>query len=212
MHARVATLLSQDLPCEVKSARRAVEEAAGAFEFRKTLFFFAELARMRNECAAGSARGVLHVQHLVIQNILHDALRHAWMIEPAVEQNLIRARVITTELPPPGPRTPSDMRLLQLSREELSIQFFEHFFQIEMSPTRLGGRQANALAAHAVHATARAAGSRVFEVRFDERRGRSATIHARKQQSRCSFQHRKRRAAQEVGESHEDELLAPPDG
>src|ERR1700757_263477 len=68
--------------------------------------------------------------------------------------------------------------------------------------------RANAMEAHAIHASAGSAGTRVFQIGRDERCGRSAAIDASKQQRRGGFKHGKRRTAQKVGEADEDPFFA----
>src|SRR5260370_33874086 len=94
------------------SASEAVEDAPRALEFRKALLLRSKFPRMRDHAAAGAARRVLDVQHLVIQNIFHGARRNVRAIHPAIQQNLIRSGIVTSELPPPAPRAPSDVRAL----------------------------------------------------------------------------------------------------
>jgi len=42
---------------------------------------------MRNQRAAGAARGMLDVKHFVVKNIFDDELRNGGMIHAAVEQD-----------------------------------------------------------------------------------------------------------------------------
>ncbi len=99
------------------------------------------------------------MQHLVKQHIFHGGLRHARMIQTAVEQNLVRPRIVAAKLPPPAAQAPADVRFLQFSSEVFAVQFVEHFFQIEVQPVFSGVARANAMEAHAIHAAARAAGA-----------------------------------------------------
>jgi hypothetical protein len=88
------------------SARHAVQDAAGLLEFGEALFFFAKVAGMRNQSAAGAAGGMLDVQHLVIKDILYGALRNAGAIHAAIQQNLIGPGIVTAKLPPPTAPAP----------------------------------------------------------------------------------------------------------
>lgn len=99
-----------------------VQNTASARELRKAFFFFPKLPRMGNQAAAGTPRGVLYVQHLVIQNILHDKLRNAWSVHVTIQKDLTRAGIIATELPAPAPRAPADVRGVQRA---LKIFFIE---------------------------------------------------------------------------------------
>src|SRR5258707_1288854 len=85
---------------------------------------------MRNQAAPRTTRGMLHMQHLVIQNVLHYKLWHTRPVHPPIQNNLIRPGIVTPKLPPPRPAAPRDVRPLQLSRKILFIQFFENRHQI----------------------------------------------------------------------------------
>src|SRR5882762_4396912 len=161
-----------------------------------SLLFFSKFPRMGDHGTAGAASGVLDVQHLVKQDILHGARRNAGTIHPTIEQNLIRPWIVTAKLPPPAPGAPSDVRALQLAGKVFSIELIEKSFQIEVFSAGSGGRQANPSAAHAIHAAARAAGTRVFQISLGERLGSLAAIHSRKQQRGRAFQDGQRRSSQ----------------
>jgi len=193
---------------EIPSAGEAVEDAAGAVEFGEALFFLAKFVGMGNERTAGAARRMLDVEHLMEEDVLDGAMRDSRMIETAIKQNLIRAGIVTAELPPPAAQAPANVRLLQIASEILAVQFVEHFSQVEVQPARSGVARANAMEAHAVHAAARASRARVFQVGFDEQSGRPSPVHTRKQQDGGGFEHRQRRAAQKVRETDENHFFA----
>jgi len=151
---------------------------------------------------------MLDVEHLVKEHIFHGALRDAGMIQATIEQNLIRPRIVTAELSPPSANAPADVRPWQFGSEISRVKLVEKFFQIEVLAARPGVTRANALKPHAVHAAARAAGSRVIEIRLDERSGRLAAVHARKQERGGRFQHGQRRTPQQVREAHVDDIFA----
>src|SRR5216683_1309629 len=52
---------------------------------------------------------MLHVQHLVKQDICHGACGNSGTIHASIQQNLIRPGIVTAKLPPPAPRAPSDV-------------------------------------------------------------------------------------------------------
>lgn len=98
-----------------------VEKAAGTVELRKELFFGAKFPGMRDERAAGASRGMLDVEHLVIEDVFDDELRNGRMIHAAIEKNLIGAGIVTTELASPGPSTPTQMWTSKAPIEELPV-------------------------------------------------------------------------------------------
>src|SRR4029077_1786396 len=95
------------------SACQAVERPPRALEFHKALLFFAEFPRVRHQAAARAPRGMLHVQHLVKQNIFHRELRHAPPVHAAIEQNVVWPGIIAAKLPPPASIAPANIRALQ---------------------------------------------------------------------------------------------------
>src|SRR5260370_20787097 len=116
----------------VKSPRQPVQHPARALEFRKAVFLGTKFPRMRDHAAARPSSRVLDVQHLMKQNVFHGAGRNAGTIHAAIEKNLIRPRVVTAKLSPPGPGAPSDMRALQLSREVFSIKLIVKPVQLQL--------------------------------------------------------------------------------
>jgi hypothetical protein len=66
-------------------------------------------------------RRVFDVQHLVKQNIFDCALRNARTIHSPIQQDLLRARIVAPELPPPASPAPGNVRPLQLPSEIPSI-------------------------------------------------------------------------------------------
>ena len=120
-----------------KLASEAVEDAAGACEFREALLFFAKFAGMGDHGAAGTASGMLDVQHLVEQNVFHSARWNAGTIHAAIQKNLIGAGIVTAKLPPPVSRAPANVRALQLAGKVFSIQLIEESVQIEMVSVRV---------------------------------------------------------------------------
>src|SRR5207245_6031080 len=115
-------------------------------------------------------------------------------------QNLVRPRIVATELTTPVAKAPTDVRPLELSREISAVQFSKELFQIEMPALGTVVARENAAESHTVHAAARAAGARVFGIGRDERGGRFAAVDAGEQQRRRGLQHGKRRAAQKIGD------------
>src|SRR5260370_34068696 len=105
---------------------------------------------MRNQGAARAASRVLHVQHLVKQDVFHRARRNLWTIHAAIQQNLIGPGIVTTELPAPTSLAPGDVRALQLPCEVFSVQLIEELLQIEMNSTRVRRGEPHTPAPHAV--------------------------------------------------------------
>src|SRR2546427_10350908 len=68
---------------------------------------------MRNQAASRPPRRMLHVQHLVKQHVLHGITRHTRSVQPPIQHDLVRSRIVAAELPPPRPPAPAKMRPLQ---------------------------------------------------------------------------------------------------
>ena len=99
------------------SAGEAVEEFAGLGEMGKEFFFGAKFGGMGDETAAGAASGMFDVEHFVVENVFDGDLGDRGMVHAAVEQDLVGAGVVATELAAPASGAPPDVWTLQASRE-----------------------------------------------------------------------------------------------
>jgi len=122
----------------------AVEEVAGAVEIGEEFFFGAKLAGMGDERAAGAARGMFDVKHLVVENVFDDELWNKRMIHAAVEKDLIGTRIVTAELAAPGATAPTEMGSSKRAAEKFVVKRFEHAGEVEVEASRIGGGGANA--------------------------------------------------------------------
>ncbi len=61
-----------------------IENTPGAGEIGEEFFFGAEFRGMGDETAAGAARGMFDVEHLMVEDVLDGDLRHAGMIHAAI--------------------------------------------------------------------------------------------------------------------------------
>ena len=90
-------------------AGEAVEDFAGLGELGELLFFGAEFGGVGDQGAAGAARRMFDVKHLVVEDVLDGALGDVGAVHAAIEQDVIRARVVTAELAAPGTSAPADV-------------------------------------------------------------------------------------------------------
>lgn len=67
-----------------ESAGEVVEDAAGANEIGEEFFFGAELGGVGDEAATRAARGMLHVEHFVVEDVFDGHLRDGGVIHTAV--------------------------------------------------------------------------------------------------------------------------------
>ena len=133
---------------------------------------------------------MLDVEHLVIEDVLNNELRNGRMIHSAIEKDLIRARIVATELAAPGSPAPAQIRADEVSPKEFPVQRIEHLGEIEKPALRIGCRGADARAAHALDALASALRVGVVEVRLRERFRRTAAINSREQKRCSAFENR----------------------
>jgi len=98
-------------------AGEAVEGATGAGEVGEAFFFGAEFRGMGNEAAAGAAGGMLDVKHLVEKDVFDGEARDAGAVHAAVEEDLVRAGIVATELAAPAAVAPTDVRAREFSLE-----------------------------------------------------------------------------------------------
>ena len=90
-------------------AGEVVEDFAGQGELVEALLFGAKFGRVRNERASGAPRGMLDVEHLVEEDILHDKLWDAGAVHAPIQQNLIGPGVIAAKLAAPATDAPADV-------------------------------------------------------------------------------------------------------
>src|ERR1700730_1526749 len=119
---------------------------------------------MRHQAAPGTPRRMLHMQHLVKQNVLHRELRHAETVHAPVQQNVIRPRIVAAELPPPASVAPADVRALQFAVEVSGVKALEKFLQIKMPPLRPRRARTYAPPTHVIDALSRAVRPRVLQI------------------------------------------------
>ena len=87
-----------------------VQDFAGLVELGELFFFGAEFWGAGDQGAAGAAGGVLHVEHLVVEDVLDGALWDAGSVHAAIEQDVARAGIVAAELAAPASGTPADVR------------------------------------------------------------------------------------------------------
>ena len=103
------------------SAGEAVEEFAGLGEMGKEFFFGAKFGGMGDETAAGAASGMFDVEHFVVENVFDGDLGDRGMVHAAVEEDLVGAGVVATELAAPGAIAPADVGASEFSFEVFSV-------------------------------------------------------------------------------------------
>jgi hypothetical protein len=91
-------------------AGQVVEDFAGLVELGELFFFGAEFGRVGNKRAAGAPGGMLDVEHLVIEDVFHGALRDVRAVHAAIEQYVTRSWVVAAELAAPTSDAPANVR------------------------------------------------------------------------------------------------------
>src|SRR5258708_27055294 len=147
---------------------------------------------MRNQAAARAPRGMLHVQHLVKQNVRDGVLRHAGPVQPAIQQDVIGSWIVTTKLAPPAAMAPADVRPLEFPLKVCGIQIVKYFLEIEVPPLRTRSSGTNAPAAHVMDASARAVRAGIFEIRRGKSGGGPPSVSPRPGPRPSAFRHREK--------------------
>ena len=93
----------------MRLAGELVEDSAGLIEVGELFFFGAEFGRVGNKRAAGAPGGMLDVEHLVIEDVFHGALRDLGMIHAAIQQDVAGTRVVAAELAAPALCAPTNV-------------------------------------------------------------------------------------------------------
>src|SRR5580704_8398476 len=155
---------------------------------------------------------MLHVKHLMVENIFHDKLRDAGAIHASIEQDLIRAGIVAAKLAAPTASAPADVRALQRVLEIFFVELIKQRGEIEVAALRSGVAKANATAAHVIDALASALRTGVGEIRLDELALSAPAIHARQQQCGGTLQNAERRAAKQIREADENHVVAAAQG
>ncbi len=104
---------------EPELAGEMVEDFAGQGELIEAFLFGAKFRRVGNERATGAPRGMLDVQHLVIQDVLDDKLRDAGPVHAPIQHNLIGPGIIAAKLAAPATNTPADVGPAEFSTKIL---------------------------------------------------------------------------------------------
>ena len=129
------------------------------------------------------------MQHFVEENVFDRKFRNAATVHAAVQDDLVRARIVTTELAPPTACAPTDVWAAQLARKVFSIETIEEDREIVVTPLRRDMREACAMAAHAADAATSPARTRIQKVRLNQSTINAPAIDTREKQSGSPFQH-----------------------
>src|SRR6516162_3819621 len=111
---------------------------------------------------------MLDVQHFVEENVLDHKLRNAGTVHAAVQDDLVRAGIVTTELATPSPCAPGDMRAVEFGRKVFLIETIEERPKIMVPSLRRNMGQADAVPTHAADAFAGAARTRIRKIRLNQ--------------------------------------------
>ena len=130
------------------------------------------------------------VKHFVVEDVFDDELRDEGMIHAAIEEDLIGAGIVATELAAPRASAPTEMGARERAAEKFLVERFEHGREVEVETLRVGGRRADAGTAHALNALAGALRASVIEIGLDENFWRATTIDAREKECRGTFEDR----------------------
>src|SRR5580658_7882489 len=191
--------------------RKASQEAHRACVIRKPFFVVAEQRRVRFPAAAHEADGVLYVEHFVEQDVSDYVRRNSFVVQLAIQNDLIQGRVEAAQLgspdapapPQPRPRKGTlKIRLVQLVKQRLQIVVGAHGTMLHAA------RPATAIDRDSLPGGSR---RRKKSVDFQQIGGRASPIQASQKDGSDRFDGEVRRAAHHVGEPHVGRVLAQPD-
>ena len=105
----------------LRLAGEAVQDFTSSVELSELFFFGAKFGRVRDERAAGAARRMFDVQHFVIEDVLDGALRNIRPVHAAIEQDVVWAGIVATELTAPRAIAPANVGASKISFEVFRI-------------------------------------------------------------------------------------------
>jgi len=151
------------------------------------------------------------MEHFVIEDVFDDVLRDERMIHAAIEQDLIGAGIVASELSTPGTSTPAEMRASERAAEKFLVEGFEHGRKVEVKTLRAGGGGTDARTAHALNALAGALGAGVIEIGLDQRFGGATTIDTGEKECGGAFEDGQSALTHEIGKTDEHGFVAAAD-
>ena len=123
---------------------------------------------------------MLDVQHFVEENVLHHKLWNAGTVHAAVQDDLVRAGIVTTELPAPSPCAPSDVWAVEFARKVLLIETLEERRKIMVPSLRRDLGEGDAVPTHKADAFTGAARTGIRKIRLNQSAINTAAIDTRK--------------------------------
>jgi hypothetical protein len=154
-------LCAGDVSCRKKprascwGLNQAIEESVGFGVMREPLFFLEKFAGVSLHVAARSTQGMLHMEHLMEEDVLDDERGDGFAVEAAIQDDLIQRRIKAAELPPPVRAAPAQTRTAQSSIKKAAIEAGKHRTEIEYLTHCATGNSAGAHAAQAIHTATR---------------------------------------------------------
>ena len=97
-------------------------------EFGELFLFGAKFGGVGDQGAARAPGGMLDVQHLVVEDVLHGRFGNVGTVHAAIQQDVARAGIVAAELAAPVFCAPADVGTCQFSFEVFLVQFIEKFF------------------------------------------------------------------------------------
>jgi len=146
----------------------------------EAFFLGAKFRGVGDYAATGAARGMLDVQHFVEENILHHKLWNAGTVHAAVQDDLVRAGIVATELAAPSPCAPSHVWAVEFARKVLLIETLEERRKIMVPSLRRDMGKADAVPTHAADAFTGAVRTGVRKIRLNQSAINTAARDTRK--------------------------------
>jgi hypothetical protein len=120
------------------------------------------------------------VQHFVEENVLDHKLWNAVTVHAAVQDDLVRAGIVTTELATPSPGAPSHVWAVEFARKVFLIETIEERRKIVVPSLRREMGEADALPTHTTDAFTGAVRTGVRKIGLNQTAVNTAAIDTRK--------------------------------
>jgi hypothetical protein len=141
---------------------------------------------------------MLHVQHLVVEHVGDDIVRHLRTVEQAVDEYRIQGGIEAAQLRAPGPLAPSKPGWTERAMKVATIEFGEKRRQV-VALTIAKWPAAGAFAAESGDSPASSGGAGEFAVAREEIAGRLAAVKPGQKNRRHSFEDIEWRAQERIG-------------
>src|SRR5271165_4407609 len=189
-----------------------LQKCLGLVQLREQPLFCLEFRPVNAAAAAPQLHGMLEVQHLVIDDVLHSASRYPEMIENPADHNGVVCGVIVGQTAARANLAPGHLRAPQQSVKEPQVELVEDLLQVVEEPTRRMNAFAPAHLPHQMRFGADVLASHVTAKSARVRRLDRLAVYLGQQNMHDRLDNAVRCAFQQVRDSHVHLGVAQADG